>query len=157
MLPFFQWCENSGLGNAIRGSSWLFPVIESIHLLALALIGGLVLVLNLRLLGFGLRSPAAAEIARETQPWLTGGLATMIVTGILLFLSESVKCYYSPAFWTKMTFLGPAIVFTYTAHRKVAMSDEGKVKPLWTRVTALTSVALWSVVGTAGRWIGFSG
>ena len=157
MLPFFQWCENSGLGNAIRQSAWLFPVIESVHLLALAVIGGLVLLLNLRLLGFGLRSQPPAQIARETQPWLTGGLAVMITTGILLFLSESVKCYYSPAFWTKMTFLLPAIVFTYTVHRKVALSDEGKVKPLLAKLTALTSVALWSVVGAAGRWIGFSG
>ena len=157
MLPFFQWCENTVVGNAIRSSLWLFPVIESVHLLALALIGGTVLVVNLRLLGLGLRSQPVARLARDTEPWLVGGLVVMVSSGILLFLSESIKCYYSPAFWTKMTFLLPAIVFTFTLHRKVAMAEEGRVKPVWRKLAGIVSVTLWSVVGAAGRWIGFSG
>ena len=157
MLPFFQWCENTVVGNAIRSSLWLFPVIESVHLLALALIGGTVLVVNLRLLGLGLRSQPVARLARDTEPWLVGGLVVMVSSGILLFLSESIKCYYSPAFWTKMTFLLPAIVFTFTLHRKVAMAEEGRVKPVWRKLAGIVSVTLWSVVGASGRWIGFSG
>jgi len=157
VLPFFQWCENSAVGAAIRGSQWLFPVIESFHLLALALIGGAVLIVNLRLLGLGLRSQPAAQLARDTQPWLIGGLAVMVATGIPLFLSEAIKCYYSPAFRMKMAFLLPAIVFTFTVHRKVAAADEKVVGPLRSGLVALVSVALWSVVGASGRWIGFSG
>jgi len=157
LLPFIQWCENTGVGAAIRASQWLFPVIESIHLLALALIGGAVLIVNLRLLGLGLRRQPVAQLARDTQPWLVGGLVVMVGTGILLFLSESVKCYYSPAFRLKMIFLVPAIVFTFTVHRKVATADEQAVKPFWSALVAVVSVTLWSVVGASGRWIGFSG
>src|SRR5215475_3537307 len=61
LLPFFQWCENSAVGEAIRGSSWLFPVIESFHLLGLAVIGGAILVVDLRLCGLGLRRQPVAQ------------------------------------------------------------------------------------------------
>ena len=157
LLPVFEWCENTAVGNAIRGSLWLFPVVESFHLLALALIGGAVLVVDLRLLGLGLRRQPVAQLARDAQPWLAGGLVVMVVSGILLFLSEAVKCYYSAAFLTKMTVLFPAIVFTFTVRRRVAADDETRVRPLWRKLVALVSVTLWTVVAASGRWIGFSG
>jgi uncharacterized membrane protein SirB2 len=157
LLPFFEWCESTAVGSAIRRSVWLFPVIESFHLLALALIGGAVLLVDLRLLGLGLRRQTVVQLARDAQPWLVGGLTVMLASGTLLFTSEAIKCYYSAAFWTKMTFLFPAIVFTFTVRRKVAAADENKVRPFWSKLVALVSVALWSGVGAAGRWIGFSG
>ena len=155
LLPFFEWCEATAVGEAIRNSLWLFPVIESVHLLALALIGGAVLVVDLRLLGLGLRRQPVAQIARDAQPWLIGSLAMMLITGILLFLSESIKCYYSPPFWYKMTFLPLAILFALTVRRKVAAADERRVGPLWGKLVALVSLGLWFGVGFSGRWIAF--
>jgi len=157
LLPFFEWCERTAAGEAIRNSLWLFPVIESFHLLALALIGGAVLVVDLRLLGLVLRRQPLADLAREAQRWLAGGLAVMIVTGLALFSSEAIKCYYNLAFWTKMSALAPAIVFAFTVRRKVAAADESRLRPLWRKLTALVSIALWFVVAASGRWIGFSG
>jgi Family of unknown function (DUF6644) len=81
----------------------------------------------------------------------------MVVSGVLLFLSEAVKCYYSAAFLIKMTFLLPAIVFTFTVRRRVAAADESRVPPLWRKLVALVSATLWTVVAASGRWIGFSG
>lgn len=156
MLPFFQWCENSGVGEAIRSSSWLFPVIESLHLLGLAVIGGAVLVVDLRLFGLGLRRQPVAQLAIDAQRWLIGSLIVMLTSGMLLFTSEAVKCYYHAAFWVKMTCLLLAIVFTFTVRRKVAMTDESRVSPLLSRMVALISISLWSGVGIGGRWIGFS-
>ena len=156
LLPFFTWCEQSFVGEAIRNSQWLFPVIESIHLLALVLIAGTVLVVDMRLFGLGLRRQPVAQLARDAQPWLIGGLMVMLTTGILLFLAEATKCYYSPAFAVKMTSLLLAIIFTFTVRRKVALADEGRVGSLWSRLVAVVSVALWSGVGIGGRWIGFS-
>jgi len=156
LLFFFDWCEKSALGSAIRGSLWLFPVIESVHLLTLALIGGAVLIVDLRLLGLGLRRQSVAQLARDIQPWLAGGLIVMVVSGVLLFSSEAIKCYYSTAFRTKMSFLLPAILFTFTV-RRAAVADETRMKPSWRRVVAVVSLALWTVVGASGRWIGFSG
>lgn len=157
LLPFFQWCENTAVGDAIRGSLWLFPVIEGFHLLGLALIGGAVLVLDLRLLGLALGRQPVARIARDAQPWLIGSLLVMLPTGTLLFLSESTKCYYSEAFWVKMTSLFLAIVFTFTVRRKVAAADQTRVRPIWCKLVAVVSLTLWLGVGAGGRWIGFSG
>lgn len=156
LLGFFQWCEQSGIGEAIRKSAWLFPLIEAIHLLGLGVIGGAVLVVDLRLLGLGLRRQSVAQITRDAQPWLIGSLFLMIITGGLLFLSEAIKCYYHDAFWFKMTCLFLAIVFTFTVQRKVTMADETRMSPLWAKVVALVSISLWAGVGIGGRWIGFS-
>jgi len=156
MLPFFQWCEATTIGNTIRNSTWAFAVIESVHLLALAAIGGAVLIVDLRLLGWGLRKQSVAEVARDAHPWLVGSLLVMIATGVSLFLSEAVKCYYSTPFWWKMSSLALAMLFAFTVRRRVTMSRE-RVRPLWLKVVALVSLTLWFGVGAGGRWIGFSG
>jgi len=156
LLDFFTWCENTSPGEAIRGSLWLFPVIESFHLLALAVIGGAVLVLNLRLLGLGFQSQPVTQIWRDTRPWLLGSLAVMLASGLLLFTSEAVKLYYHEAFWVKMTSLLLSILFTFTVLRRVALADAGRVSPFWSKAAALISILLWSGVGMGGRWIGFS-
>src|SRR6516162_4627554 len=156
LLAFFKLCEHSAMGEAIRDSRWLFPVIECFHLLGLAVIGGAVLVVDLRLAGVGFRSQPVAQLARDAQRWLIGSLMVMVASGMLLFTSEAIKCYYHAAFWVKMTCLFLAIVFTFTVHRKVAMADENQVRPLWNRLVALISVILWAGVGIGGRWIGFS-
>ncbi len=154
LFHFFQWIENWGLGEAIRESKWLFPVIESVHLLGLAVIGGAILMVDLRLMGFGLRRQSVRQIASDVQPWLIGSLTVMLISGFLLFTSEATKCYYHGAFWVKMTSLALAILFTFTIRRSVTAAD--RFGPVRNRVVAVVSLALWSGVGIGGRWIGFS-
>ena len=156
LLPFFQWAEATPLGEAIRNSSWAFAAIESVHLLALAAVGGTVLVVDLRLLGFGLRAQPIADVARDARPWFGGSLIVMLVTGVGLFLSEPMKCYASTAFAVKMTCLALAIAFTFTVRMSVTMADEGRVRSSWLKAVALVSLALWFGVAASGRWIGFS-
>ena len=156
MLPFFVWVSKTAVGQAIGQSSWAFAAIESVHLLALAVIGGAVLVLDLRLLGLGLRDQPIARVARDAHPWLVGSLIVMLVTGGLLFSSEPVKCYNSTPFWVKMWSLLFAMIFAFTVRQKVALAGEGRVKPVWLKVVAIVSLALWFGVGAGGRWIGFS-
>ena len=157
LFPFFQWCEASTIGNAIRQSLWAFAVIESVHLLGLAAIGGAVLVVNLRMLGLGLRRQPIREVARNAYPWFVGSLTVMLVTGVALFLSEAVKCYYSTPFWVKMWSLALAIVFSFTIWRKMTFADESRVQPIWYKIVALVSLVFWFGVAAGGRWIGFSG
>ena len=157
LLPFFEWCEATWVGDAIRESQWLFPAIESVHLLALVVIAASVLVVDMRLFGVGLRDQPVAPIARDMQPWLIASLAVMLVTGVLLFLSEAIKCYYSPAFWIKMTSLALAIAFTFTVRRRVTLMDEARVRRSLRKAVAVVSVLLWAGVGWGGRWIGFGG
>jgi hypothetical protein len=157
LFPWFESLAATRLSQAISTSTWAFAVIESVHLLALSLIGGAVLIVDLRLLGLGLRRQAVRDIAREAQPWLVGSLIVMLVTGVLLFLSEPVKCYFSTPFRIKMLCLLLGTIWAFTVRRKVAVADEGRVRPIWMKVVALVSLTLWFGVGAGGRWIGFSG
>ena len=156
LLPFFEWCESTAVGSAVRDSAWLFPVIESVHLLALALLGGTLLIVDLRLFGLGLREQPVHRLAGDAHPWLVGALLVMIATGVPLFLSESIKCYYNTAFWVKVSTLPFAILFTFTIRRRVTMVDEADAMRMPRKLVALTSLALWFGVAAAGRWIGFS-
>jgi len=156
LLPYFQAIEAGIIGETIRESTWLFPFVEAFHLVALAVIGGAVLVVDVRLLGFGLKRQPVSELARDAQPWLIGSLLFMIASGVPLFMSEAIKCYYSFAFWTKMTALALAIIFSFTIRRRVALAGETRIDPFWMRVVGATSILLWSTVGWGGRWIGFS-
>ena len=157
LLTLFETLEASAIGEAIRGSLWLFPVIEAFHLVGLATIGGAVLVVDFRMLGIGLRGSAVARLARDMQPWIVGSLVVMFASGVPLFLSEAIKCYYSFAFWVKMTALLLALLFTFTIRRSVTAAPEGQYSPAAYRAVALASLGLWSLVGWGGRWIGFSG
>jgi hypothetical protein len=155
LFEVFDWLELTAIGEAVRDSIWLFPAIEAVHLLALAMLGGAVLIVDLRLLGVGLREQALAKVAGAAHPWFVGSLAAMVVTGVPLFLSEAVKCYFNPSFWVKMITLAVAVAFVFGVRSRVAdgrWSVGGGVRKL----TGTTSLALWFVVAAAGRWIGFS-
>ena len=155
LFPFFQWCEASWLGQLVRESVWLFPAIEAVHLLGLCLLGGALLVVDLRLMGLGLRNQPVALIARSARPWLIAGVAVMLITGVLLFMSEAVKCYYNPSFRVMITTLPFALVFTFAVRERVA-SRAGSVTSWKSRLIATVSLMLWFTVAMAGRWIGFS-
>ena len=157
LLPVFEWLEATALGAAVRDSLWLFPVIEAVHLIAFAIIGGAVLIVDLRLFGLGLRRQSTPEVAREAQPFLLGSLALMFASGIPLFLTEALKCYYSEPFRVKMIALALAIAFTFTVRQRVVAADQARVGPLWSKLVAALSITLWGTVAWGGRWIGFSG
>jgi hypothetical protein len=155
VLAFFKWCEASWLGKGISGSVYLFPVVEAVHLLALAVIGGAVLIVDMRLAGLGLKKQSAAEVAREAEPWLLSSLAVMLITGFMLMTSEAMRCYYNDAFWIKMYSLLGAIIFTFTIRRHVASGMTAPGTSGKAILVALISVLLWSGVGLGGRGIGF--
>ena len=154
LLPFFTWCDSTAVGQTIRNSRFLFPIIESLHLFALTVLLGTVLVLNLRLLGAGLRRQPLPLIARSLAPLTFWSLVAMLATGSLLFCSEALKCYDSPPFLVKMVALLLAMVFHWTVLRPVANSP-AEPSRLRRVATAMVSTILWFGVATAGRAIGF--
>ena len=153
LLPFAEWCEHTFVGTVIRQSTWMFPIIEAVHLLALAAIGGAVLIVDFRLLGWGMWRQPVEQVARDAHPYFVGSLLTMLVSGILLFLSEATKCYSNPAFWIKMTFLLLAIVHTFTIRNRVTFGEG--TRHATARLVAAVSMLLWLGVGLGGRGIGF--
>ena len=152
-----KWSEATALGVAIRNSQYAFPIIEYFHLAALAVIGGAILIVDMRMLGLGLRETPVSQLARDAQPWLVGSLIVMLVSGISLYTSEATKCYASPAFWIKMVALVLAITFTFTVRKKITLADAAQVSAATSKSVALLSVGLWFAVAWGGRWIGFGG
>jgi hypothetical protein len=153
---FFNAIEHGTLGTAVRDSIWAFAAIEAVHLLALAVIGGAVLVVDLRLMGWGLKRQPVSQVARDAQPWLIGSLLTMLATGFVLMASLAASKYYvNFAFQLKMVFLLLAIVFTFTVRRNLVFRDDSRINPIVAKIVAIVSVLLWSGVGIMGRGIGF--
>jgi hypothetical protein len=130
-------------------------VIEAVHLLGLSLLGGALLILDLRLVGLLLRAEPIADVARSTRRWAVAGVAAMVMTGVPLFLSEAVKCYYNPSFWVKMGTLPVAVAFTVLVRWRIGITAAPATSWL-TRLAGAVSIALWFTVAAAGRWIGFS-
>lgn len=155
LLPLFQWFEATAIGTAIRNSIWAFPVVEAVHLVGLCLLGGALLIVDMRMLGVGLHGQRIATVARHARPWLARGVGLMVVSGVLLFLSEAVKCYYNTSFWVKITTLPFALAFTFGVRERIAR-DESLDTSALTRAVGAASIALWLVVAAAGRWIGYS-
>src|SRR5213594_338315 len=155
LLDLFGWLQYSPLITAMRSSPWFFPVVATIHLMGLALIGGAVLVVDLRLLGLGLRSQPVAGLAHDADQWLRRGLLVMVTTGILLFMCFATKYYYLTFFWVKMSALILVIVFTGSVHRRVVLANEEEVSPIRCKLVALVSLSLWTIVAVGGRYIGF--
>ena len=160
LLPFCKWLEQTSLGAAVRESLWLFPAIETLHLLGMAALVGTIAVLDFRLLGWVMRRERFSQLAGRLLPWAWVGFATQVVTGGLLFSSEAVKVYTNPAFRLKLLLIllagVHALIFHWTVYRDVATWDDSAVLPMGAKVSALVSVVLWIGIVAAGRFIGFS-
>jgi hypothetical protein len=153
---FFKWIEATDHGTAIRDSIWQFAAIEAVHLLALAVIGGAVLIVDMRLLGLTLRRQPVAQVARDAEPWLIGSLIMMLLTGYLLMASLAYSKYFiNLAFQLKMLFLFLAMIFTFTVRRWLVYKDDSQINPGFAKIVAIVSILLWSGVGIMGRGIGF--
>ncbi len=154
LFNFFDQLEQSFIGEAIRNSIWMFPVIEAFHLIGLAILGGSILVGDLRLLGLLLSTKPINYVISQTTLILKLGLIILVSTGIPLFLSEAIKCYYSRAFWIKMSALLIGLVFLFFIRNPIGLSAvEGNTK---LKLIGLVSVSIWAIVAGSGRWIGFS-
>jgi hypothetical protein len=153
-LQWFVALAHSPLGHLMQTSKWGFALVETVHLIALAALGGSVLLVDLRLLGIVLKRESAPDIGRDLSRVLLGSLVLMILSGIAMLSEEAQKCYYSPAFRWKMALMAVAVLFYFTLHR-YALLRTGKGTPtLWSRAAAILSLSLWLGVGVAGRAIG---
>ena len=155
LLPLFQWASHASLFAVLRDSKWGFAAVEMVHLLALAVLGGTVLIVDLGILGIGLRKHPPSRVACELAPLFLASLTAMAMSGTLLVAAEAMKCYYHPAFRLKMLLFALAVLFNFTIHRKAVYTPEDASPPIWSKMAAVASLALWLGVGLAGRAIGF--
>ena len=138
----------------MRSSRIYFPIIETFHLLALTLLFGAVIVLNLRLCRIIMKNQPVQQVAQDLSPWAFWSLVVILASGVMLFFSEAMKCYASAPFQVKMTFLFFALIFHFTIHRKVTRAQR-EPRLFWGMAVGVINFFLWLGVGLGGRAIGF--
>lgn len=147
---FFKWCASTSLAQAIAQSMWGFAVIETIHIIGLAMFLGSIFVLNLRILGYGVRQPAA-QLAKDISRWAIAGFLLMIGSGVAMFMSAATTYSSSDPLAVKMTLLVIALGLQLTIH-KVPGMYAGSISG---RVMAGLALVCWFGVAYAGRGIAF--
>ena len=153
--PFFQWMNDLAVSKAIGESIWIFPLVQAIHLLFLALFAGSLLIVDLRLMGWGMREQPVAKVARDAWPWMILGFVGLVVTGIPQLMQNAMREYFSEFFWIKMYVLPIALIYTFTIRRMVSMADESRVAPAMSKLTGFASILLWiGGVAVPSRLIG---
>jgi hypothetical protein len=148
-----MFIQANALTKAMTDYDWLFPAAECIHIASFALAIGTIALVDLSLLGVGLQRKAAAQIARSTGLWTLTGLVLIIFTGLLLFASDPDMYLRNSSFRFKITCLVLAIIYNYTIHRKVALSESGS--GMGTKLVAGVSLVLWISVVFGGLFIAF--
>ncbi len=157
LLPFLEWCEGLAVSQAYRESLWLFTLTQCLHLVAITTFIGAILIVDLRLLGWGPVRQSRAGIARSAQRILLWAGLAVLATGIPQFTTNALSYSRSPVFVFKMGLLAATLVFTATVRRRVALADEGDL-PSWVpRAVGAVSLALWMGVTISGRLITFYG
>jgi hypothetical protein len=138
--------------NPLNNNEWAFPLLEIIHIASFAMSVGTIAIVDLRLLGLGMRGQTPAQLAKATQVWTLAGIFVVVTSGTLLVTTDPASYFYNPAFRFKMACLVAAVVNNYTVHLKVAMSQP----PAFVRaLTGALSMALWLSVVFGGIFYAF--
>ncbi len=156
VLFIFEWLDSSLLADMSKAYGGVFAVVQMFHLLAMAMLGGMMLVSDLRLLGVLLTNVPSETVVENTQKWFTYALVVLIISGIFMSSAVALKLYYNEMFWAKMTSLGIGIAFVYTIRRPLLKFTHDSINPWALRLLAVTSIIIWFTVAASGRWIGFS-
>lgn len=140
----------------MRDSTYAFAAVEIVHLLALAVFGGAILLVDLRFLGVAFRSHPSWQIAKEFLPLTAGGVAAMFLSGFLLFMGGTMRYYHNPAFRLKMLLFVLALVVHFSLQIREAKQRAVEDGKLWrVKLGASLSLILWLSIGLAGRAIGY--
>ena len=161
ILSVCEWLQQTSASTGIRESVWVFPIIETTHLLSLAASVGTIAFVDLRLIGATMRRQPVTDVIEQLQPWALGGFAMMFFSGGLLFLSEPLKCYHSGFFSAKLVLLAllglNALLFHVNVYRRVAAWNKAVDVPLPAKLAGYVSLTLWMSVIVLGRGIAYFG
>jgi hypothetical protein len=157
---FCSWLEGLDYSSAIRTSEWLFPTIETVHVLALTLVVGSIAMMDLRLLGIAARDRPVSHLAADILPWTWTSFALAALSGFLMFSSAAVKYFGDVPFRLKVLLLVIAglnmAIFHGLTYRRVTEWDAAVRLPPAARLAGGISLLLWIGIVFCGRWVGFT-
>ena len=160
LLEFCQWLEQSPVGTGIRESAWWYSILETFHTLGIVLVAGTIVLVDLRLLGYGLRRVPVSQVIGYVVPITLSGFVFMAISGSLILTSEAVTCYNSAFFRTKLVLLAlaglNALIFHATVYRDAPSWDPRAATPPRARMAGLASLILWAGIVAAGRAVAYA-
>jgi hypothetical protein len=152
------WLEVSALGEAMRRSEWMYPIVEIVHIVGFVIVVGAVLMFDLRVLGLGRGLPVPA-LARHLLRWSWAGFALVLPAGLMMFTAHATEFAANPAFLSKLALLAGAALnaafFHAVPYRSVPAWRAAAPAPASARASALMSIAIWIGVISCGRLIAY--
>lgn len=150
----FLTLQNSDFGIGIGQANRLYGIAAQLfHIVGLIFILSSILLVNLRLLGFGLTQQPVGLLVKRTNPLIWAGLFFISLSGFFMFAPSAALYYPNPAFWLKFQLFGVALVVQFTLYRKITATETPN--PYVAKIVAIISILLWFAVGLAGRAIGY--
>jgi hypothetical protein len=160
IVAFLKSLEASGIATRIRDSLLLFPLIESTHVIGLALVFGTIVIIDLRLLGIASTQRSFKRMASDILKWTWAAFALTALTGTLMFITNAVVYYHNFFFRTKMLLLALSginmLIFELTAGRTIHNWDMAPSAPSAGKAVAAVSLVMWISIIIMGRLIGFT-
>ncbi len=144
LYPVFDALNTSAMANYVKASQTIVPWAGVLHLIGIALLGGAIFMVDMRVLGAGIQSRTPADLNRTVRPLLIGALLLIVVSGSILALGELMKLYYSPPYWVKMGSLVAALVFTFGVRNRL-IDPDAKASPV-TGILAVVAIGFWALV-----------
>jgi hypothetical protein len=159
-LAFCEWLASTRGSIALHESLYMYPLVESVHVLTLCLFVGTAAMLDLRLLGWTMKDVPLSEAYARLLPWMRAGFTIMVITGSLLFYAIPVRSYQNIFFRIKVILLIlaglNAWIFHRTIHRRVAEWDLEPVAPRRARMAGALSLMFWALIIICGRMIAYN-
>ena len=160
MSAFSQWLATTSGSIALHESIYMYPLIESVHVLTLCLFVGFAATLDLRLMGIVFRRVPVSEVARRLLPWMGAGFVIMVATGVLLFYAIPIRSWHNIFFRFKLVMLVLAGLNAWVFHagiwRRVARWDLDPITPKAARTAGALSLVLWAAIIVSGRMIAYN-
>jgi len=160
MSQFAEWLEQSSLNNALEPSAyWIIPLIQTIHILSIAVILSSMIMVNGRLIRAGFVKQTIPQTTRRFLPWMWCALGVLLLTGAVLILMEPARTLGKTIFWVKMFSVLVTAIMTAVLHHRVTHEPDRWEEPFARPVVAWSAafnMLLWVVIVFAGRWIAYS-
>jgi hypothetical protein len=157
---YADWLADTPLSKTLQDHLWVVPTSQSIHIVGVSVVFASACLINLRLLGIGNKGRSVSALSATLVPWMWGGLAVLICTGLIQTIAEPVRQFVTPAFWAKMTMIVIVATMTFlyarTVRRNAPRWDDASTRPMAARTFAVVSTLLWVAIITCGRFIGYT-
>ena len=159
IVPALEWLEGLAWTTAVRESAWGYPILETAHVASIVAFAGLVIMMDLRLVGLAFTHAPLAQIQRRLFPWQMAGFVPSMASGLLLCCVDPVRYYGNVMFWVKLALLAlaglNALAFHLTTYRTAGRWDEDPKGTATARLAGAVSLLFWSAIIVTGRLTGY--